>query len=170
MLIRSYTLVQSIVIASVRERIWHEITQVDIVTAKHPVIFRLFGIPKPLRAEMRAIGEGGERIAFFANGLRFVQRISTWLPGQRYTFSFQPDPGFRVAYCFDLSKGPFRIISGSYELRDHPKGIELFLASHYTLRGVIGNLIALPVWVLMRIYQRYLLHNIRVNCERSALA
>lgn len=170
MLIRSYTLVQSVVIASERERVWQEITQVDIVTAKHPAIFRLFGIPKPLRAEMRASGEGGERIAFFANGLRFVQRITTWQPGFRYAFRFQPDPGFRVAYYFDLTKGPFRIISGSYELHAHPQGIELLLASHYTLRGVIGNLIALPVWLLMRIYQNFLLHSIRANCERNALA
>jgi hypothetical protein len=170
MLIRSYTLVQSIVIASVKERVWQEITQVDIVTAKHPALLRLFGIPKPLRAEMRVVGEGGERIAFFANGLRFVQRISTWLPGQRYAFRFQPDPGFRVAYCFDLSKGPFQIVSGSYELQEHPNGIELLLASHYTLRGVIGNLIALPVWLLMRIYQNFLLQSIRANCEQNALA
>jgi hypothetical protein len=85
----------------------------------------MLGIPKPLRAEIVESGVGGARIAYFANGRRFSQIITTWQPYEQYAFTFQADPGFRVAYLLDLSAGPFQMKSGSYQITPHQDSLLL---------------------------------------------
>lgn len=113
---RRYVVEQSMEIQASAASIWKEVTQVDIASFRHPTYLRLLGIPKPLRAQVLRAGNGGARIARFSNGLRFSQEITDWQPNERFAFTFRADPGFRVAYCLDLSKGPVRMISGAYRI------------------------------------------------------
>jgi hypothetical protein len=80
----------------------------------HPLLFKILGIPKPLRAEIISKGEGGQRIAYFDSGKRFMQEITTWKPLEKYSFDFNPEKGFIVGHFFDLSDGIFKVPNGSY--------------------------------------------------------
>jgi len=91
------------------EIIWDNITNVKIEQFSDPFIFKSLDIPKPLRAEVLSEGKGGKRIAYFNTGKRFIQEIIAWKPLQEYSFSFNPEKGFRVGYFFELSEGVFRI-------------------------------------------------------------
>ena len=83
------------------ENIWDNITNVKIGQYSDPIIFRILDIPKPLKAEVISEGEGGKRIAYFESGIRFIQEILVWKPNKEYSFSFNPEKGFRVFYFFD---------------------------------------------------------------------
>jgi hypothetical protein len=143
------------------------VTEVDIAAFRHPPYLALLGIPKPLRAEVVAPGVGGARTAFFSDGRRFTQEITEWRPYERYAFTFQADPGFRVAWFLDLSDGPFRMSSGAYRLVSVPDGVRLSLSSRYELRGLAGAGLCVPVWLVMALFQRYLLRGIKANAERE---
>jgi hypothetical protein len=148
--------------------VWREVTDVDIASFKHPAYLSVLGIPKPLRAEVVRSGVGGARVAYFSNKLRFSQEITEWEPHVRYAFTFRPDPGLRVAYVLDLANGPFRMVSGAYRLTRSGDTTRLTLSSAYELRGVAGVLLALPVRLVLHVFQKYLLRGIRVNSERRA--
>jgi len=160
----------SVNIAASAPCVWREVTQVDIASFRHPAYLSILGIPKPLRAEVTRPGVGGARLAFFANGRRFSQEITEWQPCERYAFTFNPDPGFRVAYCLDLSDGPFRILEGAYQLRPMGAETRLCLASDYELRGAVGACLRWPVRLVLHLFQTYLLRGIRINSERRELA
>lgn len=87
-----------------------------------PLIFRRLDVPKPLRAQLLSDGAGGSRTAHFANGKKFEQKILIWEPYARYSFQFNPEPGFRVGYIFELSAGLLRMLAGSYYLRQDEGG------------------------------------------------
>jgi len=154
-----------VAVAAVPERVWHEVTQVDIASFRHPTYLSLLGIPKPLRAEVVRPGIGGARVAFFSNNLRFSQEITEWQPFERYAFTFKPDAGFRVAYCLDLSDGPFRMVAGAYQLIRTDAGTQLSLWSEYDLRGLVGTCLRAPVRLVLHLFQTYLLRGIRANSE-----
>ncbi|MBK7897331.1 MAG: SRPBCC family protein [Candidatus Promineifilaceae bacterium] len=150
------------------ELVWQHATEVDIASFEHPAYLALLDIPKPLRAEITRAGVGGRRVAFFANGRTFTQTITTWQPHTQYEFTFQASPNFRVGYLLDLADGPFQMKSGSYRIVPQGEGVQLFLASTYQLRGFWGYCLALPVRLVLNVFQRYLLRGIRANAEREA--
>ncbi len=150
------------------ELVWQHVTEVDIASFDHPAYFSLLGIPKPLRAEITKSGVGGKRVAYFDNGRSFTQAITTWQPHTQYDFTFQAEPGFRVAYLLDLANGPFQMIAGSYRIAPCRDGVQLTLASDYQLRGFFGWCLYLPVWLVLNLFQRYLLRGIKTNAEREA--
>lgn len=168
MRIERHSIEHSVDVAAKAESIWQEVTQVDIASFRHPAYLAILGIPKPLRAEVVRPGVGGARIAYFLNGLRFTQEITEWQPPRRYGFTFKPDPGFRVAYCLDLSDGPFRMVAGAYRLSPTEVGTRLTLSSQYELRGVLGASLRLPVRLILDLFQTYLLRGIQANSERRA--
>ena len=155
-------------IEAAAEIIWQHITEVDIASFNHPAYFSLLGIPKPLRAEVTKPGVGGRRTAYFGNGRTFSQEITVWQPYQQYDFTFHAEAGFRVAYLLDLSAGPFQMKAGSYRIVASHAGNQLTLSSQYELRGVLGFLLRLPVWLVMNLFQQYLLRGIKANAERDA--
>lgn len=150
------------------ELVWQHITQVDIASFDHPPILALLGIPKPLRAEVTRPGVGGRRVSYFENGRTFTQEIITWQPPTRYDFTFQASPNFRVGYWLDLANGPFQMAAGSYRIVPGQGGVQLFLTSQYQLRGFLGWGLALPVRLVLGLFQRYLLRGIKANAERDA--
>jgi hypothetical protein len=164
-----YTIRHTILINAPAESVWRHITEVDIASFKHPAYFSLLGIPKPLRAVISEPGLGGTRTAFFSNGRRFSQEITEWQPHERYAFTFQADPGFRVAYLLDLSDGPFQMKAGSYRIVPAQNGVSLSLASWYELRGTAGVCLFIPVRVVLNLFQRYLLRGIKANAERQEM-
>ncbi len=169
---RLHTITHTTRVHASAEIVWHHITEVDIAAFSHPPILRLLDVPKPTHAEVTHAGEGGARIAYFANGLRFTQTITAWQPCHSYVFTFQPDPGFRVGYLLDLADGPFQMKTGAYEIEASDSAemshVTLSLTSTYQLRGIAGSLLALPVRAVLSLFQRYLLHGIRANAERDA--
>jgi hypothetical protein len=165
---KRHSIEQSVNIAASAETVWHEVTQVDIASFRHPAYLSILGIPKPLRAEVLRPGVGGVRIAYFSKGRRFSQEITAWQPPEQYAFTFKADPGFRVAYCIDLADGPFRMVAGAYRLRRTDLGAQLSLASEYELRGALGACLRIPVRLVLHRFQSYLLRGIQANAERGA--
>jgi len=147
-------------------RVWQEVTEVDLASFRHPAYLSLLGIPKPVRAEILGAEIGGTRIATFSNGMRFTQVITDWQPHERFAFTFRPDPGFRVAHLLDLSCGPFRMSSGTYQIRQAHDAVQLSLAGEYELRGVLGSLLGWPVRLVLLLFQAQLLRGIKRNAER----
>ena len=152
------------------ETVWDHITQVDIASFRHPPLFSLLGIPKPLRAETTEFGVGGTRTAFFSQDRRFEQKITRWEPFQHFAFTFQASPNFRVGYLLDLAGGPFRMTAGAYRLTPERGGVGLRLSSEYVLDGPVGVLLFVPVRIVLILFQRYLLRGIKANAERDAAA
>jgi hypothetical protein len=166
--IKRYHIKHSAQVTASPERVWQEVTQVDIAAFRHPAYLSILGIPKPLRAELLRPGVGGVRIAHFSNSRRFSQEITAWEPPERYAFTFTADPGFRVAYILDLAAGPFRMLAGAYELRPTGRGTSLTLSSEYELRGALGACLLPPVRLVLHLFQTYLLRGIRANAEAAA--
>jgi hypothetical protein len=159
------TLSSQINIRGDRQTIWDKITNVQIEEFSHPTIFQLLDIPKPLKAEIICDGVGGSRIAYFDNKKRFVQEILIWNPLTEYSFSFHPEHGFRVAYFFDLSDGVFQIPTGSYYLSENGQ-VTLKLQTTYSIHKYLFVLLYIPVTIVLKIFQRFLLTSIKINSEK----
>ena len=118
-----------------------------------------------MRAEIVSEGEGGSRVAYFNTGKRFMQKILVWKPLKEYSFSFNPEKGFRVCYLFELSEGVFRIPSGAYFLTTNSNLTNIKLVTTYSIDKRLYFLFSLPVRLILKIFQRYLLTSIKKNSE-----
>ena len=147
---------QSIEIDVSAEQAWAEIIDLDITAFRHSVILQLLGVPKPLFAELQNPGPNGQRVAHFANGKTFTQQITRWDAQANFEFTFVAEPGFRVGYLLDLQKGAFQMKSGAYRIEKISDGVRLYLSSKYQLTGLIGAILALPVRIVLYMFQRYL--------------
>lgn len=145
------------------DRVWDQITNVDIHSVEHPKYFRILGIANPLRAEVIDSGVGGQRIAYFDTGKRFVQRITVWDPVREYAFSFNPEKGFKVAFFFDLSDGLVQIQTGSYVLTTHDETTQIELGTEYSIDARVAPILSIPVRIVLRGFQRFLLTAITRN-------
>ncbi len=159
------TIDTSVQINGKAEVIWRNITEVEIEQFSDPLIFKLLDIPKPLRAEVISEGKGGRRIAYFSTGKKFIQEINTWKPFEEYSFLFNPEKGFRVGYFFELAEGIFRMRSGAYFLKNLGKSTTLQLRTEYSIDKSYYFLLNLPVRIILKAFQRYLLHSIKKNSE-----
>jgi hypothetical protein len=156
-------------------KVWKYVTDVDGTAYPHPAIFKILGVPRPLRAELKGAGVGAARTAWFDNRKRFTQVVSEWSPPTCLRFSFTADPDFRVGYLFDLSCGPFRIIEGWYRLHEirpvdevRPMATLATLGTRYFCS--INRILIIP-WIIRGVllaYQRFLLRMIKANCEAGA--
>jgi hypothetical protein len=147
------------------EIIWDNITNVKIEQFSDPTIFKLLDIPKPLKAEIISEGQGGKRIAYFDTGKRFIQEILVWKPLKEYSFSFNPEKGFKVLYFFELSEGVFQIPTGAYYLTTTGKTTTLKLTTTYSIDKRLYFLFNIPVILILKAFQRYLLTSIKKNSE-----
>lgn len=148
------------------ELIWDKITNVNIEEFSDPFIFKLLDIPKPLSAEIVSEGTGGKRIAYFDSGKRFNQEILRWNPYQEYAFSFNPEKGFTVGYLLDIADGVFRIKTGVYTLvKNNDTSVQLKLQTDFSINRYLFPLFILPVRLILRVFQRYLLKSIKQNSE-----
>lgn len=159
------TISTSVDILAKPEIIWGNITNVKIEQFSDPILFKILDIPKPLRAEIISEGKYGKRIAYFETGKRFMQEILEWNPYYKYSFSFNPEKGFKVFYWFDISTGVFRILSGSYLLTQKEEVTTLKLSSAYSIDSRFYYLFKFPVEIILKIFQRYLLTSIKKNTE-----
>ncbi|TDP01680.1 hypothetical protein [Flavobacterium sp. 245] len=145
--------------------IWDNITNVKIEQFSDPTIFKILDIPKPLKAEIISEGQGGTRIAYFDSGKKFMQEILVWKPLTEYSFSFNPEKGFRVCYFFELSEGVFRIPFGAYYLTTVGQTTTLKLTTTYSIDRRLYFLFNIPVRLILKAFQRYLLTSIKKNSE-----
>ena len=130
------------------ETIWENITNVKIEQFSDPMIFKILDIPKPLRAEIISVGQGGRRIAYFDSGKKFMQEILVWKPFTEYSFSFNPEKGFKVLYFFELSEGVFQIPTGAYYLTTTGQTTSLKLTTTYSIDRRLYFLLHIPVVLL----------------------
>ena len=154
----------SIQVNSTPEVIWNHITNVNVENFDYPGYLRFLDIPKPLSATVTKEGVGGHRIARFKNGSTFTQEIVRWELHQAYAFKFNADPNFRVAYFFNLKKGPIIIRKGGYELEEKNGGILLSLETTYEIVKARWFLNWLFPSVL-KLFANYLLRSIKKQCE-----
>lgn len=153
-------------IAAEPELIWDKITNVNIEEFSDPIIFQLLDIPKPLRADIVSEGKGGKRIAYFDSGKQFNQEILKWNPYQEYSFSFNPEKGFKVGYVLDIADGVFRIKTGSYTLiKDNDAPVRLILQTDFSINRYLFPLFILPARLILLVFQNYLLRSIKQNAE-----
>ena len=154
----------SILIEAPIEVVWENITDVKIEEFSDPFLFKLLNIPKPLKAEIVAEGKGGKRIAYFSSGKKFNQEILEWELHKRYAFSFNRDKGFKVGYLLDISDGVFQIKTGAYTLEQkNDSVVELKLSTDFSLHRYVYPFFIIPVYIVLRVFQRYLLTSIRKN-------
>ena len=146
--------------------VWDNITNVKLEQFADPLIFRFLDVPKPMRAELLTNGAGGSRVAYFENGKKSAQEILIWEPYSRYSFLFNPEPGFRVGYIFELSSGIFRMLSGAYHLREDTQGTWLTLETKYSVQRNMSYLLLGPITLVLRLFQRYLLTSIKKNAAQ----
>lgn len=149
--------------------VWAHITNVRLEQFADPLLFRLLDVPKPLRADLLTEGVGGCRTAHFANGKKFEQRILRWEPHTHYAFSFNPEPGFRVGYLFELSAGMFRMLAGAYELHEDANHTVLTLRTEYSVQRNMRWLLLGPITAVLYLFQRYLLRSIKRNAEHETI-
>jgi hypothetical protein len=147
------------------ETIWENITNVKIEQFSDPMIFKILDIPKPLRAEIISVGQGGRRIAYFDSGKKFMQEILVWKPLTEYSFSFNPEKGFKVLYFFELSEGVFQIPTGAYYLTTTGQTTSLKLTTTYSIDSRLYFLFNIPVKLILKAFQCYLLTSIKKNSE-----
>lgn len=159
------TISSTIAIHAKSEIVWENITNVKIEQYSDPFIFKILGVPKPLKADLISTGEGGQRIAYFDSGKRFIQKITVWKPFQEYSFDFNPEQGFVVGHFFDLSDGIFRVPNGTYLLTGNSGTTTLQLCTTYSLDKGIFLLFNLSVRIILKAFQRYLLRSIKKNSE-----
>lgn len=167
---RKYTkkkLVSHIWVEVPAETVWTHITRVQIEQFDDLLIFRLLDIPKPVRAEIAQPGEGGQRIAYFANGKRFNQQILTWNKLKTYAFTFEPEPNFRVGWLFDLADGPFQLTSGAYYLQNSANNTKLTLETTYQIADRWQWVLGWPIRLVLKQFQRYLLQSIKQISEND---
>lgn len=145
--------------------VWEQITNVKLEQYSDPLLFRVLGIPKPLKADLLVTGNGGQRIAYFDSGKRFIQKITTWRPLQEYAFDFNPEKGFKVAHFLDLSDGVFQVPHGKYRLTQNGATTTLELSTTYSLDRKVYPFFSGPVYLILKAFQRYLLRSIKRNCE-----
>ena len=165
------TMYGSTTVAAPLETVWDQIINVDIHSFTHPRYFSWLGIPNPLRAEVINSGVGGQRIAYFDTGKRFIQRITVWRPPLEYAFSFNPEKGFKVAYLFDLSDGIVQIPTGSYLLTETSggtAGTTIRLGTEYSIDQRFELVLRVPVKLALRGFQRFLLSAISKNSLDAA--
>jgi hypothetical protein len=147
------------------ETIWENITNVKIEKFSDPIIFKLLGIPKPLRAETISEGRGGRRIAYFDSGKKFMEEILVWKPLAKYSFSFNPEKGFKILYFFELFEGVFQISTGAYYLITTGQTTSLKLTTTYSIDRRLYFLFNIPARFILKAFQRYLLTSIKKNSE-----
>lgn len=159
------TIGSTIDIHGLPEIIWDNITNVKIEQFSDPTIVKILDIPKPLRAEVISEGQGGKRIAYFDSGKKFIQEILVWKPLTEYSFSFNPEKGFRVCYFFELSEGVFQIPTGAYYLKTVGQTTTLKLTTTYSIDRRLYFLFSIPVKLILKAFQSYLLKSIKKNSE-----
>ena len=147
-------------------RVWQYVTDVEATAYTLPAAFTLLGVPRPLRAELSGAGLGARRTACFDNGKCFRQVVTAWEPARHLRFRFNPDPGFRVGYFFDLSRGPFRILEGWYRLEpDGSTATRLSLGTLYYCSLPAVSVFPSIIARVLPAYQRFLLRAIQANCK-----
>lgn len=159
------TISTTVQVKSNAESVWKNITNVQIEQFDDPWYFKLLNIPKPLKAEVTKNGVGGKRIAFFNNGKKFIQTISTWEELKEYSFTFNPEKHFVVGFFFDLSDGVFRILTGSYFITGNLNCLNLELKTTYSISRKANWLLSIPIRIVLYIFQEYLLKSIKKNSE-----
>jgi hypothetical protein len=159
------TLSSTIDVVSPQEIVWNNITNVKIDQFSDPTIFKILGIPKPLKSEIVSEGPGGKRIAYFDSGKKFIQEILVWKPFTQYSFSFNPEKGFRVCYFFELSEGVFQIPTGAYYLTTNEQITTIELTTTYSIDRKLYFLFNIPARLILKVFQRYLLRSIKKNSE-----
>lgn len=84
-----------------------------------------------------------------------------------YAFTFNPENDFRICFFFDLSNGVFQIPEGGYFIStDKENHQKLELYTTYKINKRVSFLLKIPITLILKLFQKYLLNSIKRNCER----
>ncbi|RYE26314.1 MAG: hypothetical protein EOP45_04030 [Sphingobacteriaceae bacterium] len=147
------------------DNIWDKITNVEIEEFNFPWYFRFLNIPKPIRAKILEEGIGGKRMAYFDNHKTFIQEIITWEKNKTYSFTFNSEDTFRAGYFFNIFKGIFSISKGTYYITVVDNHNQIELETDYFIRKGFGWILNKPIYMILTLFQGYLLNTIKITSE-----
>jgi hypothetical protein len=162
----------STVIEADAATIWGQIARVPPIQdhEREPRFFQFARIPRPIEATLEAEGAGGRRHGIFEGGLRFVETITEWRPGEALAFAIAADtsgiaPGHDLRLIgsryFDVTDARYRFEPlGDGRIRLHLSSTHR-LSTHFNFYGV---------WwteAIMRDFQEHVLHVVKRRAEAA---
>ncbi|RYD96272.1 MAG: hypothetical protein EOP54_14115 [Sphingobacteriales bacterium] len=130
----------TITINASEHSVWKHIVKVEAIkeTGNKDALFRLAGLPQPVKAAFDSVAVGGMRKAFFDRGLIFTEKITAVIPGQSLAFTIKADPGSNPMTNLEkrlIIEGKyFEVLKGRYEIEKiNNQQIKLHLTATYQL-------------------------------------
>lgn len=122
------------------QTVWRQIVRVPSIRPdeQQPSFFHWIGIPRPDQATLDHEGVGALRLASFHGGVRFVERVDEWRPGQALGFSISVVPGSVAPGVLDehvqVGGAHFDVLRGRFVLEAlGPRLVRLRLSSRHRL-------------------------------------
>lgn len=125
---KTYTVKNSIVIQAPPEAVWSQLANVKTINPSEFSfsLTALIGVPRPVEANMNGAGVGSVRTSRWEKGVEFKEIITTWVPNEKMTYSFDIDPEKIPDYALDkhvkLGGKYFSPLTGGYYISTDEKG------------------------------------------------
>lgn len=130
----------SVLIEADAATVWSQLVRVPAIqpAEQQPSFFHFIGIPRPDAATLEGEGPGALRVASFHGGIRFLERVDEWRPGQALGFSIAVLPGSVAPYVLDehvqVGGEHFDVLYGRFVLEPlGPRRVRLRLSSRHRL-------------------------------------
>jgi hypothetical protein len=154
------------------ETVWQQIIAVPPIQPEEQRLawFVALGLPRPLEAQLTRAGEGGMRLASYANGMRVLEPVRIWEPYRRYGFDVQLDPATPLPSPIwgAVESEYFDVEQVLFELEPTPTGVLLHLTTTYRLSTQMNRYAGLWMDFLLRDFETYILDIVKARAESSA--
>lgn len=168
----SYSVTTKVRINAQPEIIWKNIIRVKTIDSKEYTkgFFNYAGIPRPLYAELDKDTLGAVRIGHFEDGLKFIEKVTSWDRNKHIGFDISVVPSSIRQNVFDqhiLKGNHFRFLNADYTLEKLQNGqTELTLSSSYELNTNINWYASYCGNKLLTDFQERLLQVIKKRCDK----
>lgn len=122
------------------DKIWSNVTRVKEIPEHQDKgwLTNFLGFPRPVKAELDFLGEGGYRKAIFTNGLVFHETVTDYIDNKRMVFTIKANPHEIPSATMDehvvIGGEYFDVLNGTYELEKLDLNTyRLHLYSHFKL-------------------------------------
>ena len=125
---KTYEVTNSIIIEAPINRVWQQLANVSTIEPQElPFsLTQLIGVPKPLEANMNAMGVGAVRTSKWQKGVIFKEVITDWQPNKQMLYRFEIDPDAIPDDALDkhvkLGGEYFSPLYGGYALSEDKSG------------------------------------------------
>jgi len=168
----AYSVTTKVTISAQPEIIWKNIIRVKTIDTKEYTkgFFNYAGIPRPLYAELDRDTLGAVRIGHFEDGLKFIEKVTSWDKNKHIGFDISVVPSSIRQTVFDqhiLTGNHFRFLNANYTLEKLQNGqTELTLSSSYELNTNINWYASYCGNKLLTDFQERLLQVIKTRCDK----